>query len=167
MEKGLKSVGFKQGRGRPRNNRPLLDLGTPELLARSRAGLTREPLDLCLEHGLVDAEMHQVAMRWRWLYSVKFGVAAPAQARWMDESRPAASQHGEAWKSQRSAELQRLTTAISRQAAYKMFTDAALFSRWPRFLIYYVKHGRLTPALARDHQDLRLLLKIMLRACRN
>lgn len=160
-------MGFKQGRGRPRNTRPAVDSGTPELVIRNRLGLTREPLDLCLEHGLLTAEMHQAAMRWRWLYSIKYGVSAPKQVRWMEESTPAALSRDDAWKSQRSLELTRLTNAISREAAYKMFTDAALFSRWPRFLIYYTKHGRLTPMLTRDHEDLRHLLTNLIRACRN
>lgn len=156
------NAGFARGRGRPRQKRPEIDKGTPELSARRREGLTQEPLDLCLERGLIDTELHAAAMYWRWLYCLKYGVPGPTQLQYQKEDAPSSPRREEAWKAQKSYELQRLTNRISREPAYAMFVDACLFARWPRFLIYLKgKNTEPTPTLTRDLQDLRRLLAIL------
>ncbi len=61
-------------RGRPKIDRPSRDAGTPELAFKRAHGETMEPLDLCLERGLLTAAQHWCGIHLRWLYTLRYGA---------------------------------------------------------------------------------------------
>lgn len=69
-----KILNFSRRRGRPKNNRPLLDTGTPETVMKRLMGITTEALDLCLEKGIITEQQHWCGIHLRWLYTLRYGV---------------------------------------------------------------------------------------------
>lgn len=60
-------------RGRPRIARESTDSGTLELQRKRASGSTQEAIDHCLASGMITPEMHQSALHFRWLYTLRFG----------------------------------------------------------------------------------------------
>lgn len=54
------------------------DLGTPELVYKRAFYVTKEPLDLCYEKGLISLDQHKCGIRLRWLYTIRYGVPTVA-----------------------------------------------------------------------------------------
>lgn len=69
-----KILTFSRSRGRPKNNRPMIDTGTPETVMKRLLGVTTEALDLCLEHGIITQKQHWCGIHLRWLYTLRHGV---------------------------------------------------------------------------------------------
>jgi hypothetical protein len=71
-------MSFTSRRGRPRKEiikiRQEKDFGTAELQEKRSRGLTREPLDVCKERGIVNDDQYAAAMHFRWLYTLRFGA---------------------------------------------------------------------------------------------
>lgn len=65
---------FTNRRGRPRSERPALDKGTPELQNKRKQNITVETIDTCLSKGLISESQHLAALRFRRLYSLRFGA---------------------------------------------------------------------------------------------
>src|SRR5262249_36923180 len=61
-------------RGRPKLRLVETDKGTEELIAKKALLLTAEPLDICLEKGIITDKEHWAGVHLRWLYSLKFGI---------------------------------------------------------------------------------------------
>ena len=60
-------------RGRPRK----IDNGkqhTPETYWKNKHNITAEPIDYLLKKGIITDDMHKAALKFRWLYTVKFGA---------------------------------------------------------------------------------------------
>ena len=47
---------------------------TSETYWKNKHNLTSEPIDLLLKRGIINEEMHQAALKFRWLYTLKFSV---------------------------------------------------------------------------------------------
>lgn len=77
---------FKTNRGRPRAcnaQRPHGgDPGTPELAMKRALGATAEPIDLCLERGLITPEQHRCALHLRWLHTIRHGAPGVTALDW-------------------------------------------------------------------------------------
>ena len=67
-------MGFNQKRGRPKSSRQMNDAGTPELAMKRAYRFTTEPIDLCLERGLLSQAQHWCAIHLRWLYTIRYGT---------------------------------------------------------------------------------------------
>ncbi len=61
-------------RGRPRLQKPGVDLGTPELQRHRQDSGTAEALDIFLQHQMIDEEQHWCGMHLRWLHTLKHGA---------------------------------------------------------------------------------------------
>lgn len=71
---------WRRGRGRPKGDRPSVDLGTAELQARRRLlvgeadpALAEYPLGILLARGLVGREQHEAGCRYGYLYGRVLG----------------------------------------------------------------------------------------------
>jgi hypothetical protein len=69
-------MAFRTTRGRPKKQQPATDTGTPELVMKRLCHVTTEPLDICLERGLITDTQHSAALHFRWLYSLRYGTAS-------------------------------------------------------------------------------------------
>ena len=65
---------FMRGRGRPKEHRPALDNGTPELANKRASGLTYEALDDLLRREIITEPQHWCGMHLRWLFTLQFGA---------------------------------------------------------------------------------------------
>lgn len=71
---------WRRGRGRPKGDRPSMDLGTPELRARrtllvgeADPALAAYPLGILLARGLIGREQHEAGCRYGFLYGRVLG----------------------------------------------------------------------------------------------
>ena len=69
-----KILTFSRRRGRPKNNRPQIDTGTPETVMKRLLGVTTEALDLCLEREIITKKQHWCGIHLRWLYTLRYGI---------------------------------------------------------------------------------------------
>lgn len=67
-------TGFRARRGRPPVSRIAVDPGTPELVAKRALGVTSEVIDIFHNNGRLTDYQLKAALRFRWLYTLRFGV---------------------------------------------------------------------------------------------
>lgn len=82
-------MAFSSRRGRPKakctENTDNIDRGTYELQKKRTDNLTTELLDLLLVKSLISEEQHRAGIRFRWLYTIKFGVPKIAAVKYAKE----------------------------------------------------------------------------------
>lgn len=129
-------MAFSTQRGRPRNPVNDNDCGTPELRLKHALNLTREPVDLCLEKGLITAEQHWCALHLRWLYTLRYG--APSLTRnytdRIDSPYPPGGEDDPAWRTLREAEYHAATALLTACRRYEPVMRLAVFNELPSFL---------------------------------
>ena len=69
-----RTIHLMRKRGRPKIEKPTIDLGTPELIMKRLMGETAEALDLCYERGIISKEQHWCGIHFRWLYTLRYGA---------------------------------------------------------------------------------------------
>lgn len=126
---------YRVKRGRPRQIHPKKDLGTPELAAKRQAGLTIEPLDLCLQRGIISIDEHEAGIHFRWLYTVIFGVPNPSISNPGYLGGKSLREDNPAWLRDREYEYASAKTTLQRLKATPMVPNVCIFSRYPVFLI--------------------------------
>lgn len=92
--------------GRPRNERPEHDFGTPELQAKRAAGTTTEALDLCLTLGYLTHEQHWCGVHFRWLHTLRFGAPGMRAVDTTSIGGYALKQESTDWRAAREEEYQ-------------------------------------------------------------
>lgn len=110
-----RSSRFRTRRGRPAAPRPEIDTGTPELAVKRAQHLTTEWIDLLRQENAISQDMHRCAMRFRWLYTLRFGCPG---VRALDltggSSLRETLSHDETWKNRQEEEY-RLAVANLRE----------------------------------------------------
>jgi hypothetical protein len=119
------------------------DEGTPELKAKAKRGLTKEPLDILLASGLIEEWHHQQGMRFRWLYTLKFGLAVPCgfdpSGR---EARVPSPERDTWWQARREAEYAAQVDALCRCGAKRAVFELCIYRRWPLWLMEHQWGGK-------------------------
>lgn len=100
-------------RGRPRQNRPEIDLGTPETQEKQKLGLCAEPLDRLLADGRITPEMHRAALHFRWLHSLVYGLPLPRSPLSFPHDSPFIRQDSTEWREAREQEYKAIMAAIA------------------------------------------------------
>ncbi len=123
-------------RGRPPLHKPEKDLGTPELQARRQRGLTLEPLDFCLKHGIISHDEHWAGLHLRWLYTLRFGAPTVRGVEFDKLAAAARShvEHDDHWKAAREWEYNAAVDALAGCGAKRIVLDVCVFHRFPYFL---------------------------------
>ncbi len=127
---------FRSRRGRPPLERPQTDLGTPELILKRAHGETAETLDLCLERGIITPSQHRYGLRFRWLYTLRYGAPSVSA---FDISDPAggpssARPDDPQWRLTREAEYHHAATHLKSTGCYVpvmqycVYNERALFA---------------------------------------
>lgn len=143
---------FVRRRGRPCQNKPAQDKGTPELRAKRAAGVTLEPVDLCFEKTLINDAQHKAARRLLWLYRMRHGSPWVKAIDWDAEG--ASAYHPEdsdAWHALREEELAGALETLERERCKKTVLDVCVFQKMPSFLFSYGCKTR------REYQELEQL----------
>ena len=121
-------MAFTTRRGRPaRAKADLRDTGTPELQFKRALGLTSEPIDQCLERGIITTDHHWCGLHLRWLYTLRYG-APVITTRYADSALMSVpSQETPEWRIEREREYQD-AVRILQQAGVMNASCACAFS---------------------------------------
>ena len=118
------------------------DLGTAELAMKRALNLTKEALDLCLERRIISDEQHKSAIRFRWLYTIRFG-APNISALNMDKFEQAEfREDDEEWRLKREQEYSMMIEKLRKCGALKIVMNIVIFNHLPRFLTGAMCHLR-------------------------
>lgn len=127
---------MRRGRGRPKVLKLKKDFGTPELVKKRLMDITTEPLDLCLKQEIIDKEQHAYGIRFRWLYTLKFGLpSAKAYDPARSFGREIDKYTDQAWLQKRQKEYTDIVTRLEIIDALKVVKDVCIYNVMPIFLI--------------------------------
>lgn len=127
-------MSFSRRRGRPKKITEKNDKGTNELIAKRKANITTEPLDLCAVRGLITSEQHNAGIRLRWLYTLKLGSPG-ISAYSLDNLGGLSCKHEDIiWLKRRQTEYQSIISELERNKARRVVMDVCIFNRMPNFL---------------------------------
>lgn len=128
-------MAFSSRRGRP--PRPVAsstDYGTPELQLKHALGVTREPIDLCLERKLVTPDQHWCSLHLRWLYTLRYG-APSLTTRYADkDSQTAPEEDNSQWRTLREREYHAAAACLQQSGYYDPVMRVSVFNELPAFL---------------------------------
>ena len=110
------------------------DLSTQELISKRRINVTKEPLDLCFEKGLITLEQHQYGIRFRWLYSLRFG-AIGTSSNFPSIFSHRSQQYDIDWLSRKQQEYRFIMDYLKTKSTQKIVHDVCIHGIWPSFLI--------------------------------
>ena len=163
---------FSTRRGRPRKSVPSTeeyDHGTPELRQKRRSGMTAEAIDLCLAHRLITPDQHWCGMHFRWLHTLRYGVADARTSHALHRETSGAAAYDEQWTMEREAEY---STAIEKLSAEKRILPVmrlCIYNEWPEALGNLYRPGTPSSRHARNTlpvcQGLDILQAIWIKRC--
>ena len=97
--------------------------------------MTTEPLDLCLKEDVIDQEQHLCGIRFRWLYTLKFGLpSAKAYDPARSPGREIDKNTDQAWLQEKQKEYSNLVFKLEDINALKIINDVCVYNIMPRFL---------------------------------
>lgn len=148
-------MAFSSRRGRPRANSGVPDTGTPELRQKRRHSITAEPIDICLEKGLIDIDQHRSGLHLRWLYTLRYG-APSLTARYYRDDAGSGVQTCEQWRSAREQEYLLATRLLASRRLEHAVLRLTIYNELPAFLSPNLQQQAwLQPALAERLENLR------------
>ena len=153
-------MAFTTRRGRPaRAKADARDAGTPELQFKRALGLTSEPIDQCLERGIITPDHHWCGLHLRWLYTLRYG-APVTTTRYADSTLAAApSQETPEWRIEREREYQEAVRILQQAGRYECVMRLCVFNESPVFLaVSLTSRAKHEPALAQQLNQRRELL---------
>ncbi len=109
------------------------DLGTQELAFKRVLNITKEPLDLCFEKGLITLDQHQYGIRLRWLYSIRFGAIGISSNFPKDLLSQSQSRDAD-WLSFKQHEYKAIIEKLKSQNVQRIIADICIHNIWPTFL---------------------------------
>lgn len=128
-------MAFTSRRGRPRAHRLPADPGTPELRLKHALGLTREPLDHCLEKRLITADQHRAGVHFRWLYTLRYGLPT---VRALDLSAlpgaPRATAEDDPWRQGREVEFREAARVLNNSGCLRAVLAVCVMQHAPACL---------------------------------
>lgn len=122
-------TGFRARRGRPPIPRAVTDRGTPELAAKRAIGATLEVIDIGHRHGWLTDNQVKMAIRFRWLYTLRFGVPTVQctdMARGASSRSPAESDPG--WHADRQHEYRKAAEMLESGGLLDSVLRGAVFN---------------------------------------
>jgi hypothetical protein len=114
-------------RGRPKLERPEIDLGTPELQRKRMKNLTAETLDQLLEHDVITQDQHWCAIHFRWLYTLRYGSPSPHITDFIDSRRSNPMDNPE-WRCAREAEYHEAASLLHRAGVLDEMLEVLLYA---------------------------------------
>jgi len=138
-------LSFSRRRGRPKNNRPMLDTGTPETVMKRLQGITAEALDLCLEKGIITQQQHWCGMHLRWLYTLRYGVPSVRATNLSDiENHESKSSDYEdpLWRAAREKEYNDAVNMLTKSGYSLLLINLCVYNDLPR--LFPVQTGKST-----------------------
>lgn len=149
-------MAFSTRRGRPRATSGVPDTGTPELRRKRQLGITVEPIDLCLEKGIISPDQHRSGLHLRWLYTLRYG-APSLTTRYFREDAGAGQLTCDQWRGAREQEYLLATRLLAAQRLEQTIGRLVIYNEMPAFLNpSLLQQGWHQPAMAERLHYLRL-----------
>lgn len=127
-------MAFTTKRGRPKIERPTIDMGTQELQFKRAYGVTEEAIDLCLQKKIISEEQHWCGLHLRWLYTLRYGAPSVSSTLRPLYDTPTTQPDDPVWRSAREAEFAEAVTMLRAHARYIPVAALAIFNERPAFL---------------------------------
>jgi hypothetical protein len=127
-------MAFTTRRGRPKSERPPIDMGTPELQRKRAAGITQEAIDICLAKDLITSAQHWCGLHLRWLYTIRYGAPGIGSTLNRLYDTPATRPDDPVWRSARETEFAEAVTMLRAHVRYTPVAQLAIFNERPKFL---------------------------------
>lgn len=130
-----KILSFSRRRGRPKNNRPLLDAGTPETVMKRLLGITTEALDLCLEKRIITEQQHWCGIHLRWLHTLRYGVpsARTTNLTYMESCVHKSSDYEDPqWRASREKEYNDAVNVLNCGGYSLLLINLCVYNEFPR-----------------------------------
>lgn len=134
IETKAQIINFNRRRGRPKNNRPARDTGTPEMLIKRAMGLTTESLDLCLQRGVINERQHWCGIHLRWLYTLRNGAPTPKTTDFEYSDHGNIKTDDPQWKEEREREYGAAINLLTKSGHSLMLLNICVYNERPRFL---------------------------------
>lgn len=120
-------MGFSRRRGRPPLARPKKDMGTPELQAWRKEGLTQEPIDVYLQRGWIEEAQHHAARRFAWLYRLRHGKTWVSALNIADDVGAPMKEEDVRWDEKREKEYHRMVEELRKERALELVVKVTAF----------------------------------------
>lgn len=128
-------MAFTTRRGRPpASHREKNDLGTPELRKKRVQKQTIEPLDLCLEKGIISELHHWCGIHLRWLYTLRYGAPSVSSRDISDVSHGTIRLDDPEWRALREHEYHEAVHLLHKFKNYTHVMNLAVYHELPAFL---------------------------------
>lgn len=144
-----KILSFSRRRGRPKSNRPLHDVGTPETVMKRLLGITTEALDLCLEKGIITKQQHWCGIHLRWLYTLRYGVPGvrTTNLTYMESTGHKSSDYEDPlWRASREKEYNDAVNFLTKSGYSLLLINLCVYNEIPNF--FTISAGK--PAICRE-----------------
>lgn len=135
---------FTSKRGRPKLNLPKTDVGTPELAAKRKQGLTTEPLDLCLQRGIISQDEHWAGIHFRWLYTIIFGAPTVSASDPSSLGGKTLHEENSDWIRSCEKEYARAQQLLQKHRALPLVPNICVFNHVPVFLSCHANWQKLS-----------------------
>ena len=121
--------------GRPKEQRPSEDIGTPELIMKRIHNLTEEAIDLCLQRQIITEKQHWCAIHMRWLYTIRYGAPCITALDLTRENGLALYEDDDpSWAQARNDEYEEAADLLKSKRRYQPVMAISVYNEHPRFL---------------------------------
>lgn len=160
-------MAFSTRRGRPpKPPEERTDPGTAELRLKHALGLTAEPIDRCLERGLITQAHHWCGLHLRWLYTVRYGAPVVISRYLSREDAAARGEDDPDWRRERELEYAEARQLLTTQGLYESVMRLCVYNESPIFLSESLRKKawedpQIAERLAESHAQLRNGLELL------
>jgi hypothetical protein len=127
-------MSFSTRRGRPKKTIVEKDVGTVELRRKRAKMETSEPLDICLQKGILTEQQHWCGIHLRWLYTLRYGAPIVSCRDIRDHYQPAMRNDDPHWRAQREYEYREAIALLQQYKTYEDVMNLTIFHELPIFL---------------------------------
>lgn len=123
-------------RGRPKKISAKVDFGTAELFQKRVLGITKEPLDLCLERGIINGAEHAAGLTLRRLFVLKHGTPGLQSKDYSKlKGRGESKYNDQQWLSLQQSVYADVLSTLKSIKCDQSIMDVCIYSIMPSFLI--------------------------------
>lgn len=166
-----KIIRFINKRGRPKNNRPLHDTGTPETVMKKLLGITTESLDICLERGIINRKQHWCGIHLRWLYTLRYGIPSVKSTNLTmlkhSKQLPIDNEDPQ-WRKEREQEYSQAINLLNKTGYAQLIINICIYNERPKFLnLMGENHLPIQPNIKQDLKKIQEGLDILANLWKN
>ena len=120
-----------------------VDKGTTELQEKRKAGLTAELVDMMYQQQLLTDREHATLLRFRWLYTIKFGVPRYASVKLGFDDQTRLSMDEPGWVEAREKDYSIMANQLEKYGLKRLVLGMCVFNQLPHFIDVLVECGQI------------------------